>query len=374
MAGFGADALTENFYLWEARGRGWLVFDEPVDLEPPFVPFIHSYPASGTTYDDGLKTTFWGKVFGGSTSPSSPEAPESPTTKPIIPYPHRPQGDIHEVVLIPPQGQIIKWDLAQFLLSSLANCSQLLSFEIIGTNDQVYVQLACRTPDLQFVISQCQAYFPDTIVKEATGLLYKVWQHDHAAFPLDLALEQEWMRPLSINTNLNTDLLAGVIGALEYIQNGQLGMLQILFQGARNKWSEHSFRSVTTESGKPFFPDAPEMIPLTKQKGSSPLLGAVIRIIGQDRYLDGAMKVAGLVKNSLGPLLFGKSNALVPAFSAQYPLEAHVMDVFERRSRRLGMLLSTEELASLIHIPSQAVASKKLLRQAAKSKAAPYEA
>ena len=33
-----AVALTEGFYAWEVRGRGWDVYDFPVALEPPFRP------------------------------------------------------------------------------------------------------------------------------------------------------------------------------------------------------------------------------------------------------------------------------------------------------------------------------------------------
>ena len=29
-------ALTRDFYAWEQRGRGWQVWPEPVELEPPF--------------------------------------------------------------------------------------------------------------------------------------------------------------------------------------------------------------------------------------------------------------------------------------------------------------------------------------------------
>ncbi len=34
-----AELLTQQFYDWEIRGRGWTVYDAPVELEPPFRPF-----------------------------------------------------------------------------------------------------------------------------------------------------------------------------------------------------------------------------------------------------------------------------------------------------------------------------------------------
>src|ERR1035437_9939795 len=37
------EQLTEQFHRWELRGRGWQVFPEPVEPEPPFVPFTGYY-------------------------------------------------------------------------------------------------------------------------------------------------------------------------------------------------------------------------------------------------------------------------------------------------------------------------------------------
>src|SRR5947207_14226097 len=51
------EQLTEQFRLWERRGRGWEVFDFPVAPEPPFVPFRRHYPQSNPVTDDGRRAT-----------------------------------------------------------------------------------------------------------------------------------------------------------------------------------------------------------------------------------------------------------------------------------------------------------------------------
>ena len=48
-----ARALTEQFYLWELRGRGWDVWPTPVQLEPPFRPFDGHFLPRQLTVDDG---------------------------------------------------------------------------------------------------------------------------------------------------------------------------------------------------------------------------------------------------------------------------------------------------------------------------------
>src|SRR6185369_8093035 len=56
-----SEQLTAQFYEWEQRGRGWMVFDSPVDLEPPFIPFFfHAVPAAYV--DDGKRATVFSTI------------------------------------------------------------------------------------------------------------------------------------------------------------------------------------------------------------------------------------------------------------------------------------------------------------------------
>ena len=43
-----SEYLTTQFYAWEQRGRGWKVFDQPVELESEFVPFFGHFPPERT--------------------------------------------------------------------------------------------------------------------------------------------------------------------------------------------------------------------------------------------------------------------------------------------------------------------------------------
>src|SRR5690349_38360 len=58
------EALTENFYRWEKRARGWRVWSHPVELEPPFLPFYHHYGPAPRSIDDGRKATALSKFVG----------------------------------------------------------------------------------------------------------------------------------------------------------------------------------------------------------------------------------------------------------------------------------------------------------------------
>ena len=54
-----AEQLARQFYDWEIRGRGWLLWDEPVRIEPPFEPFWgYQLTAPDAGDDDGRRQTW----------------------------------------------------------------------------------------------------------------------------------------------------------------------------------------------------------------------------------------------------------------------------------------------------------------------------
>src|ERR1035437_8236484 len=54
------ELITAQFYAWEKRGRGWQLWNYPVELEPPFEAFPGYYLP---TADDGRKPTALSSFF-----------------------------------------------------------------------------------------------------------------------------------------------------------------------------------------------------------------------------------------------------------------------------------------------------------------------
>ena len=52
-----SELLTRQFYDWERRGRGWAGWSDPVDLEPPFRPFVGHFLPRQSIVDDGQHET-----------------------------------------------------------------------------------------------------------------------------------------------------------------------------------------------------------------------------------------------------------------------------------------------------------------------------
>jgi len=117
--------------------------------------------------------------------------------------------------------------------------------------------------------------------------------------------------------------------------------------------------------------NAPEMLTLARQKISKPLLTASVRCICFADTLRAASSLLHKMNFSVQQSFASSSNALVPLSYEDYTLEQRVTDIYLRTSHRFGMLLNTEELSLLIHLPSPALLSKKVLGRYRKTKLPP---
>ena len=58
------EQLSANFYNWEIWGRGWHVWEYPVELEPPFEHFYHRQTQDAQPLlDDGRKPGLFEKTI-----------------------------------------------------------------------------------------------------------------------------------------------------------------------------------------------------------------------------------------------------------------------------------------------------------------------
>src|SRR5206468_11973651 len=121
----------------------------------------------------------------------------------------------------------------------------------------------------------------------------------------------EFMLPLKTFKDFNTDPLIGVVGSLSDLQEGELGLFQILFQPTRNPWPDSVMRAVTDGDGRSFFPDSPEIVSLARTKISQPLFAAVIRVAAQSPTHERAWQTAKVLSATLAQFSHPSSNELI---------------------------------------------------------------
>jgi Type IV secretion-system coupling protein DNA-binding domain len=357
------ERLTEQFYTWELRGRGWQEFAYPVALEPPYVPFPGYFlPA---IKDDGHRPSFLGRLI-------APPRPE-----PALPQIEEPEVEsfeteeaLIECVVSLPRDEAVKGESAERFLLALSGAELPLAFEVVGLHDQLRVQLVSRAPDAGLLANQLRAFFPEVSISGEPQGLRKTWAATPGeAILVHFGLAREFMLPLHSFRSLDPDPLLPLFGALSELEPGEAGLVQVLFQRVREEWAASVMRAVLTGRGEPFFADYPELTKLAREKISRPLFAACLRVAAKSADQTGAWRIVRDLAGGLTHFGDPAANELVPLAAEEG--EDAAEQIFERVSRRPGMIVGSDELAALAHLPSASVRVPKLLREIRRSKAAP---
>lgn len=374
-----SEYFTAQFYAWEQRGRGWKVFGEPVHLESEFIPFFGHFPPERVDQiDDGRRPRFFPALqesLGLYKTPSSDTLGEIAFTKleemyPLHAYTYDESIEISELQINFDKDTRVLFDTIEQLLLMISTFEGIVGFEIFGSGEKITIQFVCPRENANGVKSFISTYAPGVAVNENINPLKSAIDFEKPAFTVDLGLKDEFMRPLRVWNKFDPDPLTGCIAALESLDYGEFGMLQVLFQKAANPWAESVYRSVTDGSGGSFFENSLDMLPLAKEKVSAPLFAVVIRAIGQAESEERAISISHQVAQSLISFHRSGSNILIPLTGE---VSCDDEDVLFRRSRRIGMLLNSNELASMVHIPDRSVVSPKLRAYTGKTKQAPKD-
>ncbi|HTG36519.1 MAG TPA: type IV secretion system DNA-binding domain-containing protein [Thermoanaerobaculia bacterium] len=361
------ETITEQFYAWEIRGRGWSAWPYAVELEPPFRPFYgFVLPRSR---DDGRRPTLLSRLADGLFGRSEPPEETISLPEEEDPAPWRSGEPLVELLLAVPPGMSIGQSAAERLLLALRSCQRPFSFEVIGHGGELMIQIACRQSDAALVESHLRAFFPDVAVTPEADRLERVWESggDYQAIA-DFGLSREFMLPLERHKSFDPDPLLPLLAILATLREGEVGVLQLLVEPAREPWAESVLRAVFDNEDKPFFKDAPEISSLARQKVGKPLYATVLRL--------GARAKEGRASEILWTLAGVLMQFGTPAGNELLPLSVledidPADDLLSRESHRSGMLLSSEELVSFLHLPSASVKLPGLRRTALRTKAAP---
>ncbi len=286
-----AEFYTAQFYTWEYRGRGWHIAEEPICLEPPFMPFFrHGYPQE--QMDDGKRHTAVSKFIEG----LKKQKPVTNTGQPLnyetlelFQFANEPY--LQALQLKRPKERQITPEKMKALLVMLSNTIGLISFEIIGTAEEIILQFVCDELHTDTVEMYIKAFFPSCATVTTDTYVTGILNADFSTAVIDFGLQHEFVLPLPRAKNFTMDPLIGVISVLDRLQANEQAGLQILFQPVVNHWNESITRSVTMHDGTSFFLDLPEAPQLALEKTSSPLYGVTIRAFAQAVELPAAFRI-----------------------------------------------------------------------------------
>lgn len=369
-----AEYFTCQFYLWESRGRGWFLANQPVHLEPPFIPFIRHQPKP-VFIDDGRRPTLISSLIE-SFSPKKKQV-ENPQDElfldyeTIEPFAYTAESDLLVLQIKLPKERSITPENMKALLVMLSSAYSPISFEIIGNAHEIVVQFVCEKENSVHLQDTINAYFPEIIVTPVNTYVENILVPNKATYVTDFGLRDEFIRPLATTKHFKIDPLTGLCGVLEGLTGSMQGGIQVLFSRAVNGWGSSIIHAATLPDGSSFFEDSPESPKLALEKTGNPLFGVTIRAFGQGDTNEEAIAVLERISHSVIKATASPYNSLIPLPNPEYDFEMRTDDIYLRMSHRLGMLLNVDELVTLLHFPSESIQSKKLLGRARRTKELP---
>lgn len=372
-----ADSLREQFYSWEQCGRGWDIYEQPVRLEPLFEPFFGYVLNAESTVDDGRRPTLASRfvewvanaLANKSEIVADDKMPSSYTGDSIEPVEWM---SFVELRVSCPHDLIVSKESAEQFLLSLGTLGRPTAFEIIGTRDAIHFQIVCDVVEAEYVEQQIAAHYPGAMVIRVPNWLENQWRKPGGkSLVVEFGLGREFVLPLANPRSLTIDPLVGIAGGFSNLRHDESGIVQILFEPVRHPWAESILRAVTFRDGTEVFYGGRDFLRQANQKIGHPLYAAVIRIAAHSPDEDRAWNIVRQVAASLRPLSDPAGNELIPLNNEGYDNVAHEEDLLLRRTRRQGMILNSEELVHIVHLPTTAVQSPKVRQRGRTTRSAP---
>lgn len=224
------EKLTEQFYSWELRGRGWQVYEFPVAAEPPFRPFIGHYIPAEPVIDDGRQETFLSSFIGKLRQRIDPEksqpeeeALEEPKEEPEPGVFYR--NGLQEICISLPAKLPTPRETFEQFLFNLTNCREPVAFEILGTSEAVTPIFAAHPSDATLIRRQLGAHFPEAVITPCENKLSDAWEDSRETAIVEFGLAHEFMLPLIVG---KIDGFIGITSALSELEQGETGLFRYI--------------------------------------------------------------------------------------------------------------------------------------------------
>lgn len=363
-----SEQATHDFYQWESLGRGHTLFEIPVDIEPPYAPFVRNSLKYNSSIDDGKVPSIFERTIKFFSSEPEEQVEELELDPSYLTVDDVPK--LRGISLSFNEKYEILSSVVTEFLNILSCTKHTISFEIYGSFENITIQMVSSEEDYFTIESQLKAYFPSIITNpfDPSDIIFN---DDRNMVIADFAMDEEFMRPIATTQNYKIDPLTSIIGTVDQLQEGEAFLLQTIFKGVSAPWSRDISYSVSDGKGVSFFSDAPEMVTCAKEKVSQALFSVVMRMVVEGANQHRSNYLASTIAGHISTLTNSPYNKLTPLSNEGYSFDFHLHNVHHRLSNRLGFLLNTKELATLVHYPNSTIVSEYLHTHSGKTRAVP---
>lgn len=279
------------------------------------------------------------------------------------------------------RGEEIKDPLAEINISSqlfaiIANLKIRAALEVavssIGEDINFYVAVSANS--VEFVSRQIQGFWPNAQVERADD--YSVFSSGTVVSAAYLKQKQSYFTPLRTYKEAGVDTFLPIVSNFSKLQPVGEGLaMQVLLQPAPRSVKTSITKYIASlkkpsKEGEPPKPEALENAKLAEQKISQPLFAVNCRLVASapsplraDELLEGLAgsfnQFAAPLRNELKAVKPKNQNRLISRF------------IFRQFDQSETMILNSEELASMFHLPVSSAAVPKIKWVKAKEAAPP---
>lgn len=350
------EEFAESFAVLEERGRGWQNFDYEVELEPVSLRFAPPQKVS-RLIDDGRVPTFFSRLFSSKNNPKLLSNNEClPTDESAFQSPRPPVKTAFFRIHLPSELKN-SFEQTEQMLLNLASSASFISFEIIGTNRKIDLQITCPAHESDAVSAQLKSHLPNVDFRKTEDLLQQNLQRGQTneVIIADFGLGREWFIPLPDGRSFATDTLLPLVAAFEEITGSETACLQILFSRARQNWQGATRQALFDRNGKLVFANFQNHLTDIKEKLSKPLLAVQIRFVAASDSREKSLQITRRTRAFYRQFSSPNGNELIPLKNDRLPPDKHFQSFLSRTTYRSGMLISASELAAIVHLPSDGV-------------------
>jgi len=288
-------------------------------------------------------------------------------------------------------------DSAEHFLEHIQGIQEPISFEIIGSNAHITIQIVMQKRDRRIVESAFDTICNDSYLKQTSDILFTSYKKimPKAGKPssdtMEFQFNDYYLRPpyfFPIHTpqrDFSRDPIDSVLSIFSKLQPDELGFYQAVLIPANTwSWGRMPQKLLSMEIRESLY-DNKDVHPvlsdealkehtakaLEKTRDGKPFFGVSLRtgIFGYKKSVSGILKT---LTNTLNVLVPGNASfqflTRKDYYKAAIPENLHYYIFLNRVSLREGMLLPSKELSGLVHFPTEQSLEKGYPIETAKGK------
>ena len=268
-----------------------------------------------------------------------------------------------------PKDNEVKIDMVEQMYTSLYSikksgfwqkfkAQQHMSFEIVGRKEDIRFYVSCHRKNMELVEKLLSGTYPGIQVKQVDE--YNIFSKDGKVDLAELSLRSDSFKPIKTFKELPVDLLSPITASLAKLGEGEAVAIQIIVSPAESVWSKSGEGYISSTKKAEADPEK------AKFKMNPADMEAIAGKISKVGFLTGIRIVSvapseEVAKGNLSNLkgAFSQVNGNLNGFSGKKIRfkQSFMLDFIYRYQSMFGnnSVLSTEELATIWHLPNKTI-------------------